>query len=195
MITRINQEVSPNENIFGSSEVLISIDKRPINEESLSCEIERLKITKDNSNIDDITKMVNNEQEPEKDLSITPLSEYTPKSFPAILNRRSCCCWKQKQIRNIKLNTKKMKTYEKWKWVLHRILLAIRVINALKHIQKDIQIYGAIGESQASEAQRKMSIYQKNEDIEQTKCVYIYIYITRLFVHKAILIGFGCWSL
>ena len=61
-------------------------------------------------------------------------------------SKRNCCCgYIQKLIkRDNKLDITKMKSIHNWKWILHRILLATRVVNALKRVRKNIEIYGAM---------------------------------------------------
>ena len=101
-----------------------------------------------------------------------------------VLRKRNCCCWTKKKSKKIygkKLDINNFKTKELWIWLLRRIGLAVKVINALKRVKKDIEIYGAMGESLATKYQRKQSALIVRHTTRQTnirKCVcYIYIYI------------------
>ena len=87
--------------------------------------------------------------------------------------KRGFCCCRNRARRKNSLDVKQMKTFGLWKWFLHRMLLAVQVVNVLKNVQKEIEIYGAKGESQTTALQRGKSTLLKDEE-DQYKCVNSY---------------------
>ena len=100
-----------------------------------------------------------------------------------VKGRRKCryCCCRNKAVKHKenKLIKSDIKTKELWIWLLHRIGLAVRVINVLKSVKKDIQVYGAMGESEATKFQRVRStlILGQTKFNQCVRYIYIYIYI------------------
>ena len=156
-----------------------------------------------NSNICD-SNNPNIEDKAINELSVREHEQSTFRLFiPAIAKkdeevkqRGFCCCCRKRGKRSSDLDVKQMKTFELWKWFLHRMLLAVQVINALKKVQKDIEIYGAMGESQTTLLQRRMSTLVKNEE-NQPKCVNLYfiiIFIFRSYFQIQSSRGYGCFK-
>ena len=121
--------------------------------------------------------------------------------FPAIAKKEErpkkrgfCCCRKRAKRMNI-VDVKQMRTFGLWKWFLHRMLLAVRVINALKNIQMEIEIYGAKGESQTTASQRRMSTILIKDEENSPKCVNFsyYIFSYRFCCQSQNSYGFGCF--
>ena len=116
----------------------------------------------------------------EEDVSQDPPQLKSQRSLHKIeyVKAKCCCCYINKKKKQ--LDVTQMRTREKWRKLLRRISLAVRVINILKNAKnKADQMYGANHNLQ-SELTRNNTL----QGADESRCVlYIYIYI---YIYKYI---------